>query len=258
MLRRRRGEAQPTVGAERTRRRFVRRQWRRRFGLWKPILAAVLVVTLLGGVVWIVYFSKYLTVTDVTVDGTSLVKDGQVLAAARVEDGRPLARLDLDAIRRRVAALAPVESATVTREWPHTVAIQIAEREAVAVVDLGGQIRGLDDSGVLFRDYPRRPPALPLVRIAGPADSTVLAEAAEVVRALPSALARRVDHMAVETIDQISLVLRDGRVVLWGSAEESEQKAQVLGKLLAQEAEVYDVSVPGQPTTRDTIPPGLG
>ena len=55
----------------------------------------------------------------------------------------------------------------------------------------------------------------------------------------------------METIDQITLVLRDGREVLWGSADESALKAQVIDRLLvSQKAGVYDVSVPGSPTTR--------
>jgi cell division protein FtsQ len=46
-------------------------------------------------------------------------------------------------------------------------------------------------------------------------------------------------------------VLRDGRQVLWGSAEQSELKARVLPELLAaQRAQVYDVSVPESPITR--------
>ena len=51
------------------------------------------------------------------------------------------------------------------------------------------------------------------------------------------------------TVDQISLVLRDGRTVEWGSAEQSELKAEVLVPLLKRPAQRYDVSVPGQPTT---------
>ena len=46
-------------------------------------------------------------------------------------------------------------------------------------------------------------------------------------------------------------MLRDGREVQWGSADESDLKATVLAELLAgQEAKVYDVSVPGQPARR--------
>ncbi len=48
-------------------------------------------------------------------------------------------------------------------------------------------------------------------------------------------------------------MLRDEREVLWGSAEESELKAEVTDKLLAaQKAPFYDVSVPGNPTYRTT------
>ena len=66
-------------------------------------------------------------------------------------------------------------------------------------------------------------------------------------------VAARVDHVEVATVDQITLVLRDQRQVLWGSAEESELKAQVVDKLLAaQRAPYYDVSVPGNPTYRTT------
>ena len=78
----------------------------------------------------------------------------------------------------------------------------------------------------------------------------VWAEAAAVVSALPDDLAPRVDHVSVATVDQIELALRDGRTVVWGSAEDSAQKAEVLEVLLGQEASVYDVSVPSNPTTR--------
>ena len=41
----------------------------------------------------------------------------------------------------------------------------------------------------------------------------------------------RNDH-AVASVDEISLVLGNGRRVVWGSAEQSNQKAQVLAVLL--------------------------
>ncbi len=45
--------------------------------------------------------------------------------------------------------------------------------------------------------------------------------------------------------------MRDQREVLWGSAEESALKAEVVDQLLAaQQASFYDVSVPGNPTYR--------
>ena len=244
------------VAALRTRRRFARRQWRRRWLRWKPLLALALVVALVVGGTWLVLFSPYLAVKDVRVSGTGLLSAGDVRAAAEVPEGRPLARVDLDAIERRVEALAPVADATVVRTWPDAVSITIEERAAIAVVEIGGRVRGMDDGGVIFRDFPRSPKNLPLVRTTGRTGGEALSEAAAVISALPAALARRVQYLSVVTVDQITLVLRDGRQVLWGSAEESAAKAEVLVALLPEPAQTYDVSVPGQPTTSQTLPPG--
>ena len=238
----------------RTRRRFARRQWRRRWLAWKPMLVLLLVVALVVGGVWLVYFSRYLAAQDVRVTGTGLLSADDVRQAARVPDGEPLARLDLVAVERRVEALAPVQDAVVTRQWPDAVEITVRERLAIAVVDIGGQVRGMDAAGVVFRDYPRPPRTLPLVRTTGRTGGEALSEAARVISALPGALARRVEYLAVLTVDQITLVLRDGRQVVWGSAEESPAKAEVLAALLGQPAKVYDVSVPGQPTTSQQAP----
>jgi cell division protein FtsQ len=79
--------------------------------------------------------------------------------------------------------------------------------------------------------------------------STALAEAARVIAALPSTLAGRVDHVAVAGVDQVSLVMRGGALVTWGSDAQSALKAQVLVRLLTHPAHRYDVSVPGQPVT---------
>ena len=233
----------------RSRRRFARRQWARRWLSWRPALAVLLVMALVVGGIWLVYFSTVLAVQSVEVDGASTLGDAEVRAAAAVPDGEPLARLDLNAIEARVEALAMVRSAEVTRQWPDGVLISLEERVAIAVVEIGGRIRGMDAEGVVFRDYVKAPPALPLVRTAAETRNDALQEAAQVVAALPSDISSRVDYVSVATIDQIELVLRDGRTVSWGSAEDSEQKAAVLVRLLEQPAQRYDVSVPSNATT---------
>ena len=241
----------PAVDATtiRSRRRFARRQWARRGLAGRPVLALLLVVALVAGGVWLVFFSSVLAVQVVEVDGARTLGEAEVRAVADVPDGQPLARVDLDAVRARVEALAVVRSAEVTRQWPDGVRITLEERSAIAVVDIGGQLRGMDADGVVFRDYATAPPGLPRVRTAAETRNDALREAAQVVAALPDGISVRVDYVSVATIDQIELVLKDGRTVTWGSAEDSEPKAAVLGRLLRQPARHYDVSVPGNATT---------
>ena len=231
------------------RRRFARRAWARRWGWWKPVLAAVVLATLLGLGAWVVWFSDVLGVDEVTVSGTSYLTDAEVLAAADVPAGRPLARLDVVGIERRVAALAPVAGVEVRRELPGTVAVVVTEREAVAVLEIGARIAGLDADGVVFRDYRKAPKRLPRVRDLADGDEDSLKEAARVVTSLPDGLARQVRRVDVESVDMITLVLSKDRAVVWGSGENSAEKAAVLAALLkAGDAKTYDVSVPGQPS----------
>lgn len=233
----------------RSRRRFVRRRWLRRWLAWRYVVASVLTVSLVVGAIWLVWFSSVLTVKKVDVQGESLLTQQQVLAAADVPLGGHLAQLDLASIRSRVGALAPVKSVDVSRQWPNGVLITVVERTPVAVVELGGVYRAMDASGVLFRTYPRPPVGMPKVVSSADTGSATLGEAATVVASLPRGLATRVDHVSVQGPDEISLVMIHGATVIWGSADQSGLKAQVLAALLPHPARTYDVSVPGQPVT---------
>ncbi|WP_322919495.1 cell division protein FtsQ/DivIB [Nocardioides renjunii] len=237
--------------ARRTRRRFARRQWARRWLSLRKVLALLVVLALLGTSIYLVLFSTVLQVKKVQVVGNDLLSDARVREIADVPLGDQLALVDLARADSRVGSLAEVRSVDVTRTWPDAVRIEVVERTAVAVVEIAGRLRGLDAEGVVFRQYDAAPKGMPRIRPGGAAGTDALKEAATVVSALPQDLVTRVDHVEVATVDQITLVLRDRRRVLWGSAEESGLKAQVIDRLLAAEqAQVYDVSVPGNPTVR--------
>lgn len=230
------------------RRRFARRQWARRWLAWRGLLMGFAVVGVLAGSVWLVFFSPVLAVADVRVEGTDVLRVPEVRRTAAVPIGEPLASVNLDAIAARVEGLAPVKSVDVSRSWPDKVRIAVVEREPVAVVERDGIVRGLDENGVLFREYANAPKDLPVVRMSARTQADALAEAATVVDVLPAELASKIDFVEVETIDTISLQMHDGRTIVWGSAEDSENKAKVIAVLLKQKASTYDVSVAAQPT----------
>ena len=251
----RRSSSDETVdkATRRSRRRFARRQWRRRWLAWRPLLAMVLVLALVGGGIWAVWFSSWLAVDTIDVSGEQTVDATDIRARSGIDVGEPLVRVDIAAAERRIGALAVVRSVSVTRQWPNGILISIHERVAIAVVEIGDRLRGMDADGVVFRDYKKAPPGLPRVETSIGTTSAALKEAAKVISALPEDLTLIVDHVQVTTVDQISLVLKDGRTVIWGSANESDTKAEVLATLLATvQAQVYDVSVPSKPTTSPT------
>jgi cell division protein FtsQ len=229
---------------------FARRRWRQRLRRLRPLLYAVLLLALVGTGVWLVFFSSVVTVREVSVSGNQTVSSVRVRAVAKAPIGRQLARVDLAAIQARIETIPAVESVSVSRSWPHTIAVEVVERTPVAVVERGAGLQAVDDEGVLFGSYVRQPDDLPLVRTAADVKSEALAEAARVVTSLRADIQARVESVDVASIDRITLKLTGGRTVMWGSAEDSQQKAAVLAVLLERRADEIDVSVPGRPTTR--------
>lgn len=230
---------------------FRRRRRARRLRRGRPWLAALLAIALLVTGVYAVFFSPWLAARRVEVTGLTDLSRTRVVAAARVPTGSPLARVDLGAVRSRVAEIPAVRSVDVSRSWPHAVRIAVTERIPVAVIDRGHGLQALDRAGVTFRHLTKRPARLPLVQGAAGVHADALAEAGKVAASLPASVQRRVDFIHVATVDRIELRLHDGRSVLWGSAEQSDQKAEVLAVLLRRKhVQMIDVSVPGRPTTR--------
>ncbi|CAA9336920.1 MAG: hypothetical protein AVDCRST_MAG34-867 [uncultured Nocardioidaceae bacterium] len=227
---------------------FHRHRRARRRRLVRRLLIAVAALAVVLGVLWLVFFSSVLAVTGADVRGVSVLGEQEVRTAAQVPEGVPLATVDLEAIRARVEDLAPVRSAEVSRSWPDQVRIDVTERTALAFVAWNGGWRGFDEAGVLFRDYDRMPTDMPQVRVRSTTPVEALAESAAIVGSLPTTLLRRVQYVEVGSIDDITLLLRNGARVRWGSADQSTDKAAVLEVLLRQPAEVYDVTAPGRPT----------
>ena len=244
----------PSAGPDEETVRIASKDFRKRrhAGRWRrmrTLVLALLLVALVSGSVWLVFYSSYVTAQSVDVTGTRTVGESRIERAADVPTGTPLARVDLDAIRARVESISSVRRVEVSRSWPHTVHIAVTERTPIAVLDRGNGLQAMDSEGVLFGSFATRPRGLPLVRTDPDTRSEALVETARVIDALPERIAVRVEAVEVATIDEIQLVLSNGRRVLWGSAENSDQKAEVLGVLLKQPSQQIDVSVPGRPTT---------
>ncbi len=224
-----------------------RRRGRRRRVLVIAIGAAVLVV--LGVLGWLVFGSPVFGVRDVQVEGSTLIAAAEVERVAGVPAGEPLARVDLQAIATRVSGLPPVARVSVARQWPNTIRIRVTERTAAFAIETPGGYWIADDQGVVF-DSATQPPRGVLVARVPTGGARLIRDLGTVLRSLPREVRAKVRVLSAETPDSITLELPGGVTVVWGSAEQSELKAQVLSRLMAQQHRVYDVSAPSNPTTR--------
>jgi cell division protein FtsQ len=232
-------------------RRFMARARQRKLRAALPWAVAAGLLALAGVVTWVVYGTAVLGVRAVRVVGADSVTPLEVRAAAAVAERRPLARVDLGDVTSRVEALPPVDRAVVSRQWPHTIVVEVVERTAVAAVPAGQVFRLVDDEGVPFRDVPKAPAGLPLARVAAPGPSDVNTRAAlTVLASLTDELREQLTAISVEGPARIRLTLAKGREVVWGDDTRNETKAKVATSLLARKGDVIDVSAPDVVTIR--------
>lgn len=223
-------------------------------------VCALVLAVMAASSAWLLLRSATFSVQAVRVDGTARLRADDVVGAAAVTPGTPLATLDTDAVARRVAALPPVRRVDVVRRWPGTVEIAIQERRPAAVRREGDGYLIVDESGVAFARAGKRPNGLSVITApvrarasGGPQEPERLAFRAglAVLADLPPALRRHVVEVRAISPDDVTLRLTRGRLVVWGSAERGVRKARVLSALLTRKAKVYDVSAPDTPTTRN-------
>lgn len=229
--------------------RAERRERRRvlaRRGGW--VLAAVAPFALAA---WVLLGSSWLVVGKVVVTGEARVTAAQVLAAAHVRIGTPLARVDTGAVAARVRALGPVASVRVSRSWPRTLRVTVVEREPLVAVGHGTAWTLYDATGTQLGTATAVPAGLVRLEVAhpGPGDAPTHA-ALTVLQTLPKALRLQVAVVRASSPEQVSLVLRDGRQVVWGGTSDARAKATALVALLRLPGRVYDVSSPTVVTRR--------
>jgi cell division protein FtsQ len=211
---------------------------------------AVLVVVALVGT-WLVAFSSVFGVRRIEVHGTHALSADQIRTAADISNGTPLVRVDTSGATLRLEQLAEVESAQVSTSFPSTVVIMVEERTPVGYLQRAGQVQLVDRTGQAYRTVAKAPARLPrFVVPAGEEQRPIAAAVGTVATALTGPLRRKVRSIQALDVDSIMVVLTHGRLVRWGSAARSADKARVLPALLHRGVHEINVTDPDQPFTR--------
>jgi len=216
----------------------------------KMLLASALLAIVGVGLGLVLYFTPAMSARNIVITGIGAVTREEVLDAAQVRIGTPLLQINTNQIADRVAAIRRVASARVQRQYPSALRITVVERVPVAVKDFPDGPHLFDRDGVDFATGPP-PPALPYIDVADPGPTDPATKAAlQVLLALRPEVASQVSRIAAPSVASITLTLGDGRVVIWGTTDRTDEKAEKLAALLTQTGKTYDVSSPDLPTVK--------
>jgi cell division protein FtsQ len=208
--------------------------------------AAVLVLALatLGAA-----YSPLFAVETVTVIGAAQLDEKAVAEALSDQIGTPMPLVDESEVKAALVAFPLVESYTLEARPPHELVVRIVERTPIGVIDTRAGFTVVDAAGVALSTTAAAPQGIPLMDVRGGVGSDAFAAAGQVMHSLPAAIREQVTVVTASTSDDVTLTLgaTDTRIV-WGSAEQSAQKALTLAKAMVgnppASVSVYDVSSP--------------
>ncbi|MEX5268993.1 cell division protein FtsQ/DivIB [Kocuria sabuli] len=221
------------------------------------LAAALGVLAALAVLAGVLFLSPALAVRDISVRGGELTDPASVEAALDGYRGVPLTRISKSEVRERVGAIPQVRSIEVLFEPPHHLVVELHERVPVAAVQDGDEFAVVDSEGVRLTTVASAEEAgVPVVT----GDREVLGSErfeaiADVLAALPESVLAQLRTASAESLSSVELAFADGRTVVWGTAKDSELKAQVLRELVEARGadsgiEIYDVSSPTRPVVR--------
>lgn len=232
--------------------RFRERALRQRRRPWLRGLWTVVVLGLVGGLVWLAFWSPVLAVRSVEVTGVTGADRTAVAGLVRVPTGTPLARVDLEAVEDRVRGRRTIAEVSVERGWPTTLRVRaVPRRPALVLKNPQGQLEVVDATGLSYDTVTTAPAGVPVVSAASSKGTTreALEAALSMIHTLPPDLAGQVAAIEVSTANLVSFTL-GGVEVVWGGADRADRKLAILRALLPTAPDVIDVSAPDTPVTR--------
>jgi cell division protein FtsQ len=162
---------------------------------------------------------------------------------------------DLDAMAARLLQDPWIVSASIRRELPSTLVVQIVERRPVAVIQAMGERSILASDATALPATDADVAGLPTMRAAlGAPDEAQRRAAADLLVALDPVVLQRVSAITVGQDTGLELTLRDGVTVAAGLPGEEAAKAAALRAVLRWAAggghtlATIDVSAPAAPS----------
>lgn len=231
-------------------RRFTKRSRRRRI-TWAVVVGAVVALV---AVIGVGAYSPLMALREVRVEGAQRIPAADLQAAFAGVLGTPLPLIDSGEVQAALAAFPLIETYATETIPPGTLVVRIVERTPVGVIDTGTGLELVDAAGVVIERPSEQPEGQPLIEVEGGVADEGFRAVASVVRSLPAEVRTQLTRATAATADDVRLELAGGASVVWGSAEDSALKADVLGDLMRaappDTVANYDVSAPKAPVTR--------
>jgi len=230
-----------------------RRQSTRRRASRRRLIATLTAVLVVVAAATALYRSQVFEITDVEVLDASTLTEAAVLGRAAVPSGSTLLRFPRHAIEERLLQDPWIASAVISRDFPSTLRIRIAERVPAALVDTGQTFWIVDSSGLVMAEasLDTSSPLVAIRDVSGfeprpgrTSNSDALVNALRVLDGISGGLKSIVRAVSAPSVDETTLITESSVEIMIGEAVNlPEKSALALGILEEQGSGVVFIDV---------------
>lgn len=233
-------------------RRFTRASRQRRLSATAGIAGVVVVAV----VSIVLTTSPILSLKTIQVEGTERLDNAEIIDALQAYAGQPLAQISPSEVANSLADIPLIQSVDTRLELPSTLIVNVVERDPIGAVAVGGGFEVVDRAAVVLYSQQQRPTEFPLIGIPADAESDGFQAIGQALGVIPTEVLARIEQVSATSADTVAFTLKDSNHrVIWGSAEESREKARVLPAALraagTATVQVIDLSTPDTVVIRD-------
>ncbi len=231
---------------------------RRRRAPWLIALVVAVLASLYAAGDWALHL-RWFRATTVTISGNVHESYAQVMRVSGLSLAPAMIDIDDGVIARRIERFTWVSTVSVTKHWPHTIALKVSERIPVAVVRVAkGALVEVDRTDRALSVIAVSTKFPQLVVVGHENDpwrfSSWAQPAADVAAQLPVAFSSQVATVEVDRHGQITIALTTPLTFTLGAAVDLHDKFVAIASVIKASAvhhvalkpgDVVDVSVPG-------------
>ncbi len=132
----------------------------------KFVFIVGLLLGLLSGTIYVLYFTNFFVLQKIVVKGNRRVETREIIELTQLKGGERLFRIPLKKIRNRILTNSYIEDVIVARRLPDTLEIIVKEREPLALLKSKGRLYLVDAKGVIIGEsLPQDKNLYPVVEI---------------------------------------------------------------------------------------------
>lgn len=197
----------------------------------------------------IVLFTPLFSIKNIHVNGLKHLSYEEVVKLSGLGVGDRMLSVDEYAAGAAIIQQPWVDRVTVARNWPRTVTIDLTERDVVLFSEEQDGRHLIDADGVAFTigDPPQE-----AVEVSGDAvkDPAIMRQVAAAMAFIEQPIRVQLRDVTVASAYDVTVHLKDGRSVYWGSLQDNHDKARALKTVLSHNGDKWNISNPQLVTVR--------